>query len=223
VVTPEPAQNEIKAQVVRVVDGDTVVVRFLPGKAVMSWGDGCRIPAGGGWLWVKATEKVRLIGVNAPETGDGNPRELFGEKAKRYTRKRLLNQVVTLFFDTETRDRYGRLLAYLYLKGGLFNRELVAEGYAQVYTVPPNVKYAAVLLAAQREAIREGRGLWGMREFDPHPVIGNRQSFVYHHPGCTELPVLPNQVRFKNEKEAVVAGYHPCRSCFCRPSEGTAF
>jgi micrococcal nuclease len=168
-----------------------------------------------GWIGVEATEKVRLIGVNAPEISTGESRgEFFGEEAKRYTRHRLQNRVARLFFDVQTRDRYGRLLAYIYAGESFFNLELVAEGCAQVYTVPPNVRHAAAFLEAQRRAVQEERGLWRKREFDARPVIGNRYSLVYHRPGCAGLPAPSNQVLFKNEKEAVLAGFRHCKDCF---------
>jgi micrococcal nuclease len=173
-----------------------------------------------GWIGVAATEKVRLIGVNAPEISTGESRgEFFGEEAKRYTRHRLQNRVVKLFFDVQTRDRYGRLLAYVYAGESFFNLELVAEGCAQVYTVPPNVRHAAVFLEAQRRAVQEERGLWRKREFAACPVIGNRRSLVYHRPGCAGLPAPSNQVLFKNEKEAVLAGFHRCRECFAAAAQ----
>lgn len=214
-VAPGPEQNGVKARVVQVVDGDTVTVRFLPGAAVVPQGRVYRVATPGGWIGVGATEKVRLIGVNAPEIGPGEGRgDFFGEEAKRYTRHRLQNRVVMLLFDVQTRDRYGRLLAYVYVGESFFNLELVAEGCAQVYTVPPNVKYAAAFLEAQRRAIQEKRGLWREREFYARPVIGNRRSLVYHRAGCAGLPAPSNQVLFRNEKEAVLAGFRHCRDCF---------
>lgn len=71
--------------------------------------------------------------------------------------------MVRLEFDVERRDRYDRLLAYVRrVSDGMFvNAELVRSGYAQTMTIPPNVRYADRFLQLQREARREGRGLWG--------------------------------------------------------------
>ena len=127
------------ALVVRVIDGDTVEVRFRGG-----------------------LERVRLIGVDTPETvAPGEPVECFGREATAFTRRWLEGRRVRLELDVELRDRYGRLLAYVWAGGELFNEVLVREGYAQVATFPPNVRYVDRFLAAQREARREGRGLWG--------------------------------------------------------------
>jgi micrococcal nuclease len=64
--------------------------------------------------------------------------------------------------DVEARDKYGRFLAYVYLPDGtMFNALLVKEGYAQIMTIPPNVKYQDLFLKLQREAREQGKELWG--------------------------------------------------------------
>ena len=108
-------------------------------------------------------ERVRLIGVDTPETHKpGTPLQCFGAKATAFTRRFVEGRRVTLELDVEHRDRYGRLLAYVRRVGdrAFLNAELVARGYAQVLTVPPNVKYAERFLALQRRARAERRGLW---------------------------------------------------------------
>ena len=107
-------------------------------------------------------ERIRLIGIDTPETRKpGTPVQCFGKKASAFTRRTILGRRVTLELDVEERDRYGRLLAYVRRDDGLFlNAELVAQGYAQVATYPPNVKYQDRFLALQRRARAEGRGLW---------------------------------------------------------------
>jgi len=68
---------------------------------------------------------------------------------------------VRLEFDVQQKDRYGRLLAYVYLPDGrMLNEVLLEEGYAALLTVPPNVKYAERLRKAQKRAVEEGKGLW---------------------------------------------------------------
>jgi micrococcal nuclease len=125
-----------------VIDGDTVEVLFR-GRTI----------------------DVRLIGIDTPETVHPfEPVECFGPAASSFTRRRLQGKRVRLEFDVERRDRYGRTLAYLWLQETLFNRMLVAQGFAQVSTYPPNVKYVDRFLAAEREARRADRGLWGRCE-----------------------------------------------------------
>ncbi|WP_248891501.1 thermonuclease family protein [Bacillus methanolicus] len=126
-------------KVIRVVDGDTVEVRFSNG----------------------ATAKVRLIGVNTPETVHPNkPVEKYGKEASNYTKKRLTNKTVTLEFDVQIKDKYGRLLAYVWIGKELYNETLVKEGYAHVMTIQPNVKYQKRFLAAERAARKAKKGLW---------------------------------------------------------------
>jgi micrococcal nuclease len=127
------------ATVTRVVDGDTVEIS----------------PP------VEGLSTVRLIGVDTPEThGATQP---YGPEASDFTRRYLEGKEVSLELDVEKVDPYGRLLAYVYLpKGEMFNEVLVEEGYAQVATFPPNVKYQERFLEAQREAREANRGLWGL-------------------------------------------------------------
>lgn len=139
----------LPASVTKVVDGDTVYVRLKNGRE----------------------EKVRFIGLDAPEsTREVEP---YGEEASAYTRKRLQGKTVYLELDVEERDKYGRLLAYIWLtrpKDGceeevrdkMFNAELLLNGYAQVFTVPPNLKYAELFVKFQQEAREKKKGLWGI-------------------------------------------------------------
>ncbi len=124
------------ARVLRVHDGDTVSIRYRG-----------------------RTERVRLLGIDAPELGQ----RPWGPRAKKHLR-RLLGQagwLVRLELDVQGRDRYGRLLAYLRSPQGLMiNLQMVRDGYALVYTRPPNVRYSAELLQAQREAQVAGAGFW---------------------------------------------------------------
>ena len=125
----------------RTVDGDTVEVT----------------PA------VDGLTEVRLIGVDTPETSHPTYGEQpYGQRAKEFTVSRLEGKRVTLELGVEKVNPYGRLLAYLWLSDGrMFNEVLLREGYAQVATFPPNVKYVERFQKAQREAMEANRGLWG--------------------------------------------------------------
>jgi len=128
-------------RVVRVVDGDTI-----------------HVEVGG------ERETVRYIGVDTPETRKpGSPVECFGKRASAQNERLVAGEEVRLERDAEARDRYGRLLAYVFrVRDGRFvNAELVRGGFAQPLTIAPNVARADELAALAREARRAGRGLWG--------------------------------------------------------------
>lgn len=146
--------DKVPCKVVKVYDGDTFKCRLESGEEV----------------------KVRLIGIDTPESrrnkkayrdAEKSGRSVeeiirLGKKASEFT-KRLIppGTIVYLETDVQLHDRYGRLLAYVYLPDGrMLNEVLVEEGYATVYTVPPNVKYAERLVELQRKAMMEKRGLW---------------------------------------------------------------
>lgn len=119
-------------------------------------------------------KKVRYTGIDTPETmqrtGSGwvFAPEAFGLAAKDYNRHRVMGKAVRLEFDVDKQDKYGRWLAYVFIDGSMVNLELVKEGYATVYTFPPNLKYYDKLLAAQEEARILKKGLWGtMTEISP--------------------------------------------------------
>jgi micrococcal nuclease len=108
-------------------------------------------------------EKVRLIGVDTPESvAPGEDRNVpFGKVASEYTEKLIEGKNVRLEYDAEQTDRYGRMLAYIYLEDGTFvNDKLVREGYARCMTVPPNIKYESRFLESQQQAKEEGLGVW---------------------------------------------------------------
>lgn len=104
---------------------------------------------------------MRLIGVDTPEVFGGA--ECYGSAASGFTKRVLVEgRRVRFRLGLERRDRYGRALAYVWLADGrLFNGLLVAAGYAQPYTVPPNDDLAALFVRAARRARRAARGLWG--------------------------------------------------------------
>lgn len=135
------AQNNNFHLVKRVIDGDTFVI-------IDQFG---------------TEEKVRLIGINAPESRNSGykQKEFFGVESKRFLSSFLTGEKVRLVFDVQKRDKYGRLLAYVYLLNGSFlNELLVKEGYAQVATYPPNVKFVDTFRNAQNFARKNRKGLW---------------------------------------------------------------
>ncbi len=149
--------------IVRITDGDTIVVR-LNGK----------------------DEKLRLIGIDTPEKYDGEKlarksRELglsqneikqMGRNSSKFTAQLLKGKQVYLEYDVTKRDRYGRLLAYVYIKDDngdwvfndtnfrQVNLEIITAGWAEPLTIPPNVRYSKKYAQASRNAKRAGLGNW---------------------------------------------------------------
>jgi len=144
ILLPAPVASQADSatvQVVRVIDGDTIQVCCV-------FGD---------------REKVRYIGINTPEIHHPMKGvEFFGKEASEANGKLVDGKTVRLEFDVQEQDRYGRLLAYVYLEEGTFvNAWLAENGYAMVMTIPPNVKHQDLFLKLQREAREARRGLWG--------------------------------------------------------------
>jgi micrococcal nuclease len=125
----------------RVVDGDTIIVNI----------DGKK-------------ERVRLIGVDTPETKHPKkPVEYFGKEASAFTKRMVGGKRVRLEYDQQRRDKYGRLLAYVFVEDGTFlNAEIVKQGYGFAYTRFP-FKYLDDFRDYEREARENSRGLWGNR------------------------------------------------------------
>jgi len=115
----------------------------------------------GDTIELSSGEKVRYIGIDAPELH--HPRkevQYYAQGAYQANRNLVEGKRVTLELDVEERDRYGRILAYVYVNGVMVNEWLIAHGYAQVATFPPNVKYADKFRALEKEAKANGLGLW---------------------------------------------------------------
>ena len=155
---PSPPADAQRILVTRAVDGDT-----------LAFADGTR---------------VRLIGINTPESVDPRrPVQAYGKEASAYTQQLTANQEVLYVPGQTPRDRYGRLLAWVWLADGTFlNALLVRDGYAQVYTFADNPDHADLLLACQREAREANRGLWALPEYQD----GQMAAEMDREPGSGE-------------------------------------
>jgi len=104
-------------------------------------------------------ERVRYIGINCPESD-----EEYGDIATSVNSDLVLDKIVTLEKDVSETDKYGRILAYVYIGDIFVNAYLVENGYAQVATYPPDVEYADYFLELQRKAVEEEKGFWAEAE-----------------------------------------------------------
>ncbi|HIJ59603.1 MAG TPA: nuclease [Nitrospirae bacterium] len=156
-----PSYASDKFRVTEVHDGDTVSIRIssfigIPFK----------------------NERVRLIGIDAPEL----KQEPWGRLSKKYLKKLLSENdwVVRVEFDVDKRDQYNRLLAYFWAKdGSMINEKMLSNGYAVLYTLPPNVKYVNRLKKAQKQAQQGKKGIWGKSGLNITPEQW-RQSHPRH-------------------------------------------
>jgi micrococcal nuclease len=154
--------------VTRVIDGDTVEAR-----------------------WNSAVRAVRLIAIDTPETVAPNQTvECYGPEASAFTDRRLEGERVRLEFDVEREDRYGRTLAYIWTDGRLFNKVVVARGFARVTIYPPNDRYERRLERAEQRAREADRGLWG--ECEGEGGDGGRDECDPAYPDVCIPPLPPD-------------------------------
>lgn len=154
--TPPEDVDVLPATVVRVVDGDTVKVAFAEGKE----------------------ETVRLLLVDTPETVHPDKDvEPFGPEASAFAKRTLAGQKVGIELDVSERDRYGRLLAYIWIGDRLFNEMLLEEGLARVaYVYPPNIKYVDQFRDVQKQAQLAGKGMWSIEDYALEEAAGASSS-----------------------------------------------
>ncbi|MDR1020720.1 MAG: thermonuclease family protein [Synergistaceae bacterium] len=205
------ATDLFSARVNRVIDGDTVEIAYNGKK-----------------------ESVRLIGVDTPETKHPTKGvQPYGPEASAFTKESLEGRSVWLEWDVEQRDRYGRLLAYVWtarpsgrtdkeIREKMFNARLLLDGYAQLATFPPNVRYVDFFKAYQTEARESDRGLWGgipakeaKNEISESGYVGNGNSKIFHKAQCSAALKMSakNKVEIKSREDALDRGYRPCKIC----------
>ena len=124
----------------RVTEGAAIVTRVI---------DGDTVEIEGGY-------RVRYIGIDTPERD-----ESYYWEALQANRDLVEGKKVWLEKDVEDRDRYDRLLRYVWVGNTMVNAELVRLGYAYSYSYPPNLKYQTYLLQMEKEAREHERGFWG--------------------------------------------------------------
>jgi len=133
------AAGPVTVEVDRVVDGDTAKV-FYEGRS----------------------EYVRYIGIDTPESvKPGSPVECYGEESKEFNEGMLSGGKARLRFGPEQRDRFGRLLAYVYVRNVMLNAELIERGYAETLTIPPNDAESGRFMRLEDEARGDYQGRWG--------------------------------------------------------------
>ena len=204
-------------KVTRVVDGDTIEVK-IGGK----------------------TESVRYIGIDTPETVDPRkPVQCFGVEALKKNKELVEGKIVRLEKDTINRDKYNRLLRYIWLGDTLINQTLVEQGFAKSYSYPPDIKYQDKFVTAEKKAREDKLGLWtacvsvSMSATPTAPtaqtatanpscaIKGNISASgekIYHLQGCgsyarTIIDEDRGEQWFCSEQEAQSAGWRRALNC----------
>ena len=186
-------KNLPQYQVTRIVDGDTIEVAGLG--------------------------KIRYIGVNTPELHHPTKGvEPFGREATLVNRQLVLGKMIRLEYDVAKHDKYGRILAYVYAGSTFVNAYLVETGYAQIMTIPPNVKYAKLFLELQQKARTNNCGLWGNPVTAPLKTgkyLASLKGKKFHYPNCQWAKEIKaeNQLWFASRQAALTKGYQPCNTC----------
>src|SRR3990167_7640339 len=218
--TPEPILGkggEEKVRVVRVVDGDTINVEIN-----------------------SKVEPVRYIGIDTPETVDPRkPVQCFGIEASKKNKELVEGKMVRLEKDITDRDKYSRLLRYVWLGDMLINQTLVEQGFAKSYSYPPDVKYQDRFVEAEKQARDNKLGLWTAcasasasvplatptaqaATANPSCTIkGNISASgekIYHLQGCgsyskTTIDEKRGERWFCTEAEAQFAGWRKALNC----------
>lgn len=192
-----------------------------------SWQVQVRWVPDGDTLYLKSGQKVRLKGIDAPETGhESNPRQYFALDSRKQLEDLVEGKSLIIEAETLNADHYGRLLAYVQLPDGRFlNSLLLRRGAAFFYPHPKQDQpHKEELLQNQQRAMHERRGFWSRILTMPaanQKFIGNSNSRRFHTADCPYgQRIKPdNQRPFSNLRQAFDAGYAPCRNCTPWPLE----
>ncbi len=212
----EIKENTIPATVDRVVDGDTLKVTLE---------DRYRV------------ETIRLLLVDTPETKHpSKPIQPYGPEASQFAKEKLEGKEIGVEIDVSERDKYGRLLAYVWLGDQMFNEMLLEEGLARVaYIYQPNVKYVDTFQEIQRKAQEEGKGIWSIEDYvreegfnesfeasdstssdkgsqggcDIKGNINSKGDKIYHVPEGSYYEITKAEEMFCTTDEAEQAGFRP--------------
>ena len=161
-------------------------------------------------------DRLRLLGIDTPEKG-----ELFYDSAAMLLESLVLGKKSRIEYADKRRDRYGRLLGFVYIEDTIFvNKRILSSGLGYLYLVKdqelsrPRFKE---LLMAQREAVESEKGLWGMTRNYEDKYIASKSSLRFHRPGCSSVSrIKQSNIRtFEIMQEALYEGLSPCR--ICRP------
>lgn len=158
-------------------------------------------------------DRLRLLGIDCPEKG-----QVFYDSAIIFLENLVSSEIIDIVFSERRRDKYARLLGYIYLDSLLINTAIIRQGLGYVYLFKDNLadkKFVDLLLEAQNEAIENQRGLWSI-ERQPEPYYPAKpNSLRFHRPICETVANWRDGefIRYGSRIEAFKDGRSPCRRC----------
>jgi len=180
--SPVPTAERVEAQVLEVIDGDTVTVS-INGQSF----------------------RVRYIGIDTPEiVHPGLPVEPLGPEAAEANRQLVLGRQVWLERDVTDADDYGRLLRYVWVGDVMVNAELVRLGLAKANSYPPDTRYQAYLESLEQEAVAARRGIWGLSPTAPPEPGTSRGHALGVYIASVDKRGKPESVTLTNDGPAPV-------------------
>jgi micrococcal nuclease len=184
----------ISGKVVFVCDGDTIIL--------------------------ESGERIRYLGIDAPEVShDRVKADCFGESARKMNSDLVFHKQVSLQYDREVVDPYGRFLAYVILPDGrCANLEMLRAGCACVFRTSHDFRRLEEFLSQQREAMHARKGMWGECPVKPAKSYrGNQESYTFHRPECAlgKKIACRARINFADRWAGLDQGYRPCR--YCKP------
>lgn len=157
-------------------------------------------------------DKVRLLSVDTPEE-----KETLHDQAEAFLSGLVSGKSVRLEYGKDRRDKYGRLLAYVYVDTLFVNRAIVYNGYGNVYLFRRdelNRTETKELLKAQRSALEQRSGIWAIERSAEKSYYARQNAFRFHRPNCPTLADDPGNLReISTRNEALFEGLSPCRTC----------
>ncbi len=159
-------------------------------------------------------DKLRLLSIDTPERD-----QPYYHRAAALVRAVALGKPARIEFTGARRDKYGRLLGYLYVDDSLFvNKMLIDSGLAGLYLFRDtelNNPESRLLFAAQHSAIDRGIGIWSLEHAKEPYYLSSRTSYRFHRPSCRYVAnIKPDRlVRYENRLDACREGLSPCRTC----------
>lgn len=154
--------------------------------------------------------EIRLIGIDAPEK-----ERFFYQESKKVLKKLVENKKVKVEFDIVKRDKYGRILGYLFIDTIFVNAYLLREGFAFIYTFPPNTKYVDIFRKNLEKAIESKKGMWKYLIIEEEILIGDPEKLEFHRKNCSKVKSMnfTQKIYFHSPLEALKRGFHPHKRC----------